>query len=61
MQTSDAVQFSWEKAMEPNGPLKSAIIEKIKRQFLHYSWKMATGKWMEKPALKMKMFGSHRA
>ena len=27
------LQFSWEKAMEPNGPLKSAIIEKIKRQF----------------------------
>jgi phage FluMu gp28-like protein len=25
--------FSWEKALEPNGPLKPAIIEKIKRQF----------------------------
>jgi Terminase large subunit, T4likevirus-type, N-terminal len=27
------LHFSWEKALEPNGPLKPAIIEKIKRQF----------------------------
>jgi len=27
------MHFSWEKALEPNGPLKPAIIEKIKRQF----------------------------
>jgi phage FluMu gp28-like protein len=27
------LHFSWERALEPNGPLKPAIIEKIKRQF----------------------------
>jgi hypothetical protein len=27
------LHFSWERALEPNGPLKQAIIEKIKRQF----------------------------
>ena len=27
------LHFSWEKALEPDGPLKPAIIEKIKRQF----------------------------
>ena len=27
------LHFSWEKALEPNGPLKTSIIEKIKRQF----------------------------
>ncbi len=27
------LHFGWEKALEPNGPLKPAIIEKIKRQF----------------------------
>lgn len=27
------LHFGWEKALEPSGPLKSAIIEKIKRQF----------------------------
>ncbi len=27
------LHFSWERAMEPNGPLKAPIIEKIKRQF----------------------------
>jgi phage FluMu gp28-like protein len=27
------LHFSWERALEPNGPLKSVIIEKIKRQF----------------------------
>jgi hypothetical protein len=27
------LHLSWEKAIEPNGPLKPAIIEKIKRQF----------------------------
>jgi phage FluMu gp28-like protein len=27
------LHFSWEKAIEPDGPLKSAIIEKIKNQF----------------------------
>jgi phage FluMu gp28-like protein len=27
------MHFSWEKALEPNGPLKPAIIEKIKLQF----------------------------
>jgi Phage terminase-like protein, large subunit len=27
------LHFSWERALEPNGPLKASIIEKIKRQF----------------------------
>ncbi len=27
------LHFSWERALEPNGPLKPGIIEKIKRQF----------------------------
>jgi hypothetical protein len=27
------LHFSWEKALEPNGPLKESIIEKIRRQF----------------------------
>jgi phage FluMu gp28-like protein len=27
------LHFSWERALEPNGPLKTSIIEKIKRQF----------------------------
>ena len=27
------LHFSWERALEPDGPLKPAIIEKIKRQF----------------------------
>jgi phage FluMu gp28-like protein len=27
------LHFSWERALDPNGPLKPAIIEKIKRQF----------------------------
>lgn len=27
------LHFSWERALEPNGPLKPVIIEKIKRQF----------------------------
>ena len=27
------LHFSWEKALDPNGPLKPVIIEKIKRQF----------------------------
>jgi phage FluMu gp28-like protein len=27
------LHFSWEKALDPDGPLKPAIIEKIKRQF----------------------------